>query len=73
MYKSELIQLFKNCRQIIFYSNNYDDLVYAKKYLEHIEKIMHLYHIKDNFLQFSLNEMRLDIYEKQHKLKKSKL
>lgn len=73
MYKSELIQLFKNCRHIIFYASTYEDLLYAKKLVEYIETILHMYHIKDNFLQFSLNEMKLEMFEKQNKLKKSKL
>lgn len=64
MYKSELLQLFKIARVILINANNSDEVDVANSFIDRLDKILYDNHINDDFLQFSLNQLKCELKDK---------
>lgn len=66
MYKYELVKLLKIARKIIINANNYDEVDIANTFIEQLDQILFDNHINDDYFKFSLNQLKLELKEKNN-------
>lgn len=66
MYKFELVKLFKVARSFIINANNYDEIAIANTFVEQLDKILFDNHINDDYFKFSLNQLKLELKDKNY-------